>query len=214
MLAGINAARLATGREPVTLPENTMLGALCQYIARARPDDYQPTNAAFGLLPPPPRSVRRKRDRRQARSARALRSLAAWMGARGEGVVKGLDTRVVAWAREGEGGADGRTRELFAELVDVFEDTETVFAEKVAQAANLIVELEVILSEGAEDLGNPGGAPKTRKKATGKKPARPLKHDTPVKFIKGVGPRRAFLPAGSLLQHLGLFRPRLRPEEA
>ena len=31
-----------------------MLGALCHYIAHADPDDYQPTNAAFGLLPEPP----------------------------------------------------------------------------------------------------------------------------------------------------------------
>lgn len=84
LLAGMNAVRVATGRAAVTLPEDTMLGALTRYIASADPASYQPTNAAFGLLPEPPTRSRRKEDRRKARSARALASLSAWMEAVGE----------------------------------------------------------------------------------------------------------------------------------
>jgi methylenetetrahydrofolate--tRNA-(uracil-5-)-methyltransferase len=87
LLAGINAARRARGEGTLRLPTDTMLGALCAYIAGAPPDGYQPTNAAFGLLPPPPPGPRRKKDRREARSARALESLDAWIRTAGEATV-------------------------------------------------------------------------------------------------------------------------------
>ena len=78
LLAGMNAARLAQGMAPVTMPETTMLGALARYIATAPADGYQPQNAAFGLLPEPPNPPRRKKERREARSAHALEALDAW----------------------------------------------------------------------------------------------------------------------------------------
>ena len=87
LLAGMNAARLATGRSALTLPEDTMLGALTRYIATADPSNYQPTNAAFGLLPEAPSRSRRKQDRRAARSAAAMRSLTAWIEAHDEGAL-------------------------------------------------------------------------------------------------------------------------------
>ena len=85
LLAGINAARLASGREPLLLPRVTMLGALTRYIANADPDRYQPTNAAFGLLPEPAFATGKKKQRREARSAAALAALHAWMDETGEG---------------------------------------------------------------------------------------------------------------------------------
>jgi methylenetetrahydrofolate--tRNA-(uracil-5-)-methyltransferase len=84
LLAGLNAARLTAGRAPVVPPEDTMLGALTRYIATADPTNYQPTNAAFGLLPEAPSRSRRKQDRREARSAKAMTSLRAWIEALGE----------------------------------------------------------------------------------------------------------------------------------
>ena len=81
LVAGINAARLALGQDPVILPEDTMTGALLQYITRTDPKGYQPTNSAFGLLPPAPTGVRKKAERKKARSARALRSLEQWIDA-------------------------------------------------------------------------------------------------------------------------------------
>jgi methylenetetrahydrofolate--tRNA-(uracil-5-)-methyltransferase len=89
LLAGINAARLATDRLPLTLPEDTMLGALARYIASADPENYQPTNAAFGLLPEAPHAPRRKEERRKARAAAAMASLARWIEAEDVGALAG-----------------------------------------------------------------------------------------------------------------------------
>ena len=75
LLCGINAARLARGESTLSLPRETMLGALCHYICHTDPRGYQPTNAAFGLLPEAPRGIRRKRDRRLARARMALETL-------------------------------------------------------------------------------------------------------------------------------------------
>jgi methylenetetrahydrofolate--tRNA-(uracil-5-)-methyltransferase len=65
-----------------------MLGALCHYISHTishtSPEGYQPTNAAFGLLPEAPRGIRKKRDRRLARSERALAGLERWIEQTGE----------------------------------------------------------------------------------------------------------------------------------
>ncbi len=87
LLAGINASRLARGLEVLTLPPETMLGALCHYIAHTDPADYQPTNAAFGLLPPPPAGIRRKKEKRLARSERALHSIDGFINDSGERIV-------------------------------------------------------------------------------------------------------------------------------
>ncbi len=84
LLAGLNAALIARGKSTRTLPPETMLGALCRYISTTDSDKYQPTNAAFGLLPDPPAGIRKKKDRRLARSARALKALETWIGEREE----------------------------------------------------------------------------------------------------------------------------------
>jgi methylenetetrahydrofolate--tRNA-(uracil-5-)-methyltransferase len=80
LLAGLGAARRARAERPVALPEDTALGALGRYIARSDPDDYQPTNIAFGLLPELPRRIRDKARRRLALAERALGSLEAFQG--------------------------------------------------------------------------------------------------------------------------------------
>jgi methylenetetrahydrofolate--tRNA-(uracil-5-)-methyltransferase len=80
LLAGVNAARLASGREAVRLPETTMLGALCHYVIHADAGRFQPMKANFGLLPPlPGRNRRDRRERAAAYAARSARDLAhAW----------------------------------------------------------------------------------------------------------------------------------------
>ena len=79
LLAGINAARLATGQEALALPEATIVGALCHYISHTEAEGFQPTNVTFGLLPEAPKGIRKKRDRRIARSNRAVETLDAWI---------------------------------------------------------------------------------------------------------------------------------------
>ena len=87
LLAGINAARAARGDAALELPADTMLGALCRYISHAPADGYQPMNAAFGLLPPPQRPARRRRERRLARADAALDALDAWLAGHGDALV-------------------------------------------------------------------------------------------------------------------------------
>lgn len=52
LLAGVNAARLLHDEIPLTLPRETMLGALCHYVTHADMKDFQPMKANFGILPP------------------------------------------------------------------------------------------------------------------------------------------------------------------
>ncbi len=74
-VAGMNAALLAAGREPVAPPPETMAGALCHYVSSADPEGFQPMKANFGLLPPLDPPVRNKRARYQAYARRALETL-------------------------------------------------------------------------------------------------------------------------------------------
>lgn len=83
LLAGINAARLLDGQQPVTLPPTTMLGALCHYVTHAEPKDFQPMKANFGLMPPLPRKIRNKQARYRAYVERALADLEALIAAEG-----------------------------------------------------------------------------------------------------------------------------------
>ncbi len=80
-LAGTNAARLALGRAPLTLPPTTMGGALTHFIAQARDGDngrrgtFQPMPPNFGLLPELEQRIREKRLRHGAYRDRALQAL-------------------------------------------------------------------------------------------------------------------------------------------
>ena len=78
LLAGINAARLVHGLEPVSPPDETMLGALLRYVTSADPSRFQPMNANFGLVPPLERRVRDKRERYAALSHRSLQAMETW----------------------------------------------------------------------------------------------------------------------------------------
>ena len=80
-LAGINAARLVRGRDPLTPPRKTMIGALVHYITHAEAKGFQPMKANFGLVPPLDRRVRGKRARREAYADRALNQIDRWIEA-------------------------------------------------------------------------------------------------------------------------------------
>ena len=79
LVAGLNAARLLLNQSLVTLPETTMLGALCHYITHAEPKDFQPMKANYGILPPLENRPRGKRERYQAFTQRALTDLRAML---------------------------------------------------------------------------------------------------------------------------------------
>src|SRR5204863_7589022 len=50
LLAGINAAALATDNEPVPPPRASAFGSLIHYITQADPRNFQPANITFDLL--------------------------------------------------------------------------------------------------------------------------------------------------------------------
>jgi len=82
LIAGINAAHLALGQEPIVFPEETTLGGMARYITTADPDHFQPMNANFGLLPKLEQKIRNKKEKNEALAQRALDKLAAFTAER------------------------------------------------------------------------------------------------------------------------------------
>ena len=81
LLAGVNAAHLLGGKPLLTLPQETMLGALCHYITHADLKDFQPMKANFGILPPLTLEKRiGKRERGQVYANRAAKTLQEYLG--------------------------------------------------------------------------------------------------------------------------------------
>jgi methylenetetrahydrofolate--tRNA-(uracil-5-)-methyltransferase len=75
LIAGLGAVARATGGEPPVFPPETALGTLQRYVSQAEPKSYQPTNIAFGLMPPLADPPRGKRERKLAQSERARAAL-------------------------------------------------------------------------------------------------------------------------------------------
>lgn len=82
-LAGINAARVAFGRELIEAPLPSATGALAHYVSHADTKNFQPVNITFALLPQLPesvkRSVRRKHERRKLQVELALKEWDEWL---------------------------------------------------------------------------------------------------------------------------------------
>jgi methylenetetrahydrofolate--tRNA-(uracil-5-)-methyltransferase len=75
LLAGINAVRLAQGKSPFVPNNDTMLGALCDYISDETVTNFQPMGANFGILLPIEPKIKDKKERYTALSNRAINSL-------------------------------------------------------------------------------------------------------------------------------------------
>ncbi|WHY27701.1 FADH(2)-oxidizing methylenetetrahydrofolate--tRNA-(uracil(54)-C(5))-methyltransferase TrmFO [Bacillus wiedmannii] len=75
LLAGINAARLVKGEEPVVLPPVTAMGSMANYITATNAKNFQPMNANFGLFAPLEKKVKRKAERNEAYATRALETI-------------------------------------------------------------------------------------------------------------------------------------------
>ena len=78
LVAGINASLLAQGEELLVFPETTAHGALCFYITTANPENFQPMNVNYGLLPPPKEKVKKK-ERKLYYSQRALQDMSVFI---------------------------------------------------------------------------------------------------------------------------------------
>ena len=82
-LAGVNAARLASGAKLLEAPARSATGALAHYVSHADAKNFQPVNITFALLPPllepARRKVRKKRERRELQVELALKEWAEWL---------------------------------------------------------------------------------------------------------------------------------------
>ena len=75
LIAGINAANLALGKEPVLFPQETALGSMARYITEADPKNFQPMNINFGLFPDLGERVKSKVERAEKHAERALKAI-------------------------------------------------------------------------------------------------------------------------------------------
>jgi methylenetetrahydrofolate--tRNA-(uracil-5-)-methyltransferase len=80
LLAGRNAAALATRQAPRTLPRSTAIGALAHYVSHADPAHYQPSNITYGIMEPLPNPPRDKARKKALIADRALADLQEWLG--------------------------------------------------------------------------------------------------------------------------------------
>ena len=74
LLAGVNAARLALGKQTIEWPLTTACGSLIQYIT-VPAKNFQPSNITFGLMPALGRKVRDKKAKNYEIAQRALADL-------------------------------------------------------------------------------------------------------------------------------------------
>ena len=79
LIAGMNAARIFTGKEPVQFPIETAIGSMANYITTTNSKNFQPMNANFGLFPDLPGKIRKKQERNEQHAKRALESVQNFM---------------------------------------------------------------------------------------------------------------------------------------
>lgn len=75
LIAGINAAMLALGKDPIHFPKETALGSMARYITEADPKNFQPMNVNFGLFPDLGERIKSKVERAEKHAERALNAL-------------------------------------------------------------------------------------------------------------------------------------------
>jgi len=82
-LAGVNAARMALGKDLLEAPPKSAMGGLARYVSQTETKNFQPVNITFALLRPlgeqDQRRLRKKRDRRHLQVELALKEWDAWL---------------------------------------------------------------------------------------------------------------------------------------
>jgi methylenetetrahydrofolate--tRNA-(uracil-5-)-methyltransferase len=83
LIAGVNAARLVQGKDPLAPPPGTACGSLVHYLANAESEPFQPANMSFGLLSQPATElksrIRDKKERHRIQVEQALASMDQWI---------------------------------------------------------------------------------------------------------------------------------------
>ena len=75
LIAGINAARLVKGQDPVEFPHETAMGSMARYITTTNAKNFQPMNANFGLFPDLAERIKAKQERNEKHASRALETI-------------------------------------------------------------------------------------------------------------------------------------------
>jgi len=75
LVAGINAARLIQGKEPVTFSNETAIGSMAHYITETNKKNFQPMNANFGLFKDLGVKIKNKQERNEQYASRALETI-------------------------------------------------------------------------------------------------------------------------------------------
>jgi len=88
LLAGMHAAALVSGAEPVPAPRASAFGSLTHYVTHADPKNFQPANITFDLLPPLEKKVRDRKERHRLQCELALNEFGRWLGRVGAIAVK------------------------------------------------------------------------------------------------------------------------------
>jgi methylenetetrahydrofolate--tRNA-(uracil-5-)-methyltransferase len=79
LMAGVHAAALASGSEPVPPPRASAFGSLVHYVTHADARNFQPANITFDLLPPLDKRVRDRQERHRLQCEAALRDFDGWL---------------------------------------------------------------------------------------------------------------------------------------
>ncbi len=82
LLAGLNIARQLEGKELIELPQETMLGALCNYISSSELKHFQPMNSNWAVVSPielPKKERKNKKLKNELLSKRSIEVLRGYL---------------------------------------------------------------------------------------------------------------------------------------
>ncbi len=83
LIAGVHAAALVRGSEPIPPPRASAFGSLTHYVAHADVKNFQPANITFDLLPTLEKKIRDRKERHRVQCELALQHFDEWLeGAR------------------------------------------------------------------------------------------------------------------------------------
>lgn len=90
MMAGIAISMRLSGIKPYIPDKNTIIGALMRYISNEANVSFQPMNSNFGLLPPPEKQIKDKKERKKYLAERSNTSIAEY-AAKEQGEIYGTN---------------------------------------------------------------------------------------------------------------------------
>ena len=88
LLAGMYAAAMVSGLEPLAPPRASAFGSLAHYVTHADPRNFQPANITFDLLPALDKKIRDRKERCRLQCELAVKEFDAWLEKAGPPAVR------------------------------------------------------------------------------------------------------------------------------